>query len=228
MKRSSAQRVVARYLSAAPLDEYYSYPSPTGASKSVGWGREKSKPFLRAVTTYFEAREDSWAIIVLPKNVKLQRLDDYVESNPKLKRCKIIAVGSEAQEGDETAPKWVVLHDIIGHSIDQQTEITMSEHWANAQSLHAALPRKFRITTDPLDVLPDIYAAIFLNADLKNLVENATKIGLRRDFEKGFITQQLYDREFKSLGKLFNILQEDVARWAAGFKLGVPKLAELW
>ena len=224
----SVTRVAARYLSAAPLDDYYSIPSPTGTSRSVGWGREKSKSFLRAVTTYFEARKDSWAIIIIPKNVKLQELGHYVESSPKLKRSKIIAVNSDSMVGDETAPKWVVLHDIVGHSIWQQTQTTMSEHGANARSLHAALPRKFRITTDPEDVLPDLYAAIFLHADLKDLVRDATGIGLKRDFEKGYINQQLHDREFKTLQKLFNILKEDVARWTSDFKPGVPKLAELW
>jgi hypothetical protein len=226
--RTSIARVVARYLAAAPLDDYYSLPSPTGTSDSVGWGREKSKPFLRAVTTYFEARKDSWAIIVVPKEVKRRELGLYVESNPKLKRCKIIAVDSESMEGDETAPKWVVLHDIIGHGIQFLALTKMPEHETIVRNLHAALPRQFKITKDPDDLLPDIYAAIFFRSDLRGLVQTATEIGMRQTFGKVVFDPQMFAWKQESVQKLFQKLQEDVARWTSSFTPGVPKLIELW
>ncbi len=223
-----ARRVVARYLEAAPLEEYYSMPSPgLRAPRIVGWGKEQDLKFLEAATSYFQTRKDSWAIIVQPPLVSFPEVQAYVDGNPKLKRSKIIVVTSESLGGDFSAPEWVVIHDIVGHSIQNLKKLKIPK-W-EAQALHKALPPKYQLSgdLDSNDFSPDIYAAIFFHEVNENFVGEAAKISTVELFGLDYPQVELARSNFR-FRNLYRDLLEDVARWTSGFKPGVPRKVEQW
>jgi hypothetical protein len=223
---SLVKSVVARYLAAAPLDEYYSYPSPTGASESVGWGRERQKSFLGEATKFFESRKDSWAIVVLSgPQVKVSDVEDYVSENPKLKRSKIIVVRDSGQSGDFTSPDWVILHDIIGHSIALHSKHRHEEYLS--YYTHKSLPREFQLSENSQDLYPDIYAAIFFHSDLRDLASKAARTYAKETFvpEQEAAKAALYESNFE---EFLRDMMQDVANWTSKFKPGVPRLVQLW
>lgn len=252
---SMVQSVVARHLSAAPLVDYHSPASPnTGginwALDNVGWGLEHDREKLEKATGFFEARKDDWAIITQPSDLEDEDVEAYVKSNPKLKRSKIIVVQSHAMEGDETAPEWVVMHDIVGHSSCASVSADETPYtWA----LHAALPKQYRIAMkNPSDFLADICAAIFFHANLSKLVEDATDIYLAALVDRTspafrlreawkVENPQSYGKERredaldtsradvkKRIHAQVNNLSNMVAKWTSQFKPGVPEKVYLW
>ena len=224
---SLVKSVVARYLAAAPLDDYYSLPSHAGRSESVGWGMERQKSFMDQAITYFKSRKDSWAIIVLSgPQVQISEVMDYVSENPKLKRSKIIVVKDRAQSGDFTSSDWIILHDIIGHSISVSSTPREEEEYLSFYT-HKSLPREFQLSEDTTDLYPDIYAAIFFRSDLRDLASKAA----RKFVQENFVPEQvdakvrLYENKFEEFIELMNL---DVAEWTSGFKLGVPRKVKIW
>lgn len=240
--------VVARYLSSAPLDDYHSLGPVRGQYPTVGWGLERIKAKLDDATSYFVSRKDSWAIIVKPGELSDKQLQAYVDGNPKLKRSKIIVVYSESVEGDETAPEWVILHDIVGHGIGSKYHLSFPFVWA----LHEALPRPYKITNDPADLAPDVYAAIFFHADLRKLLDDATAIAYEAFTDpssKSALRRKKWElknsenshREYSDLPEELTLkgvrasvqstLTETmgrVAEWSSGFKPGIPRKVDLW
>ncbi len=227
MTRFSARRVVARYLSAAPLDDYYSMPNVRGwdSPKTVGWGREKVDGFLDAAITFFETRKDSWAIIIPRAPLEIEGAEAYAASNPKLRRSKIIIVDSNAMDGDYNTSRWIIRHDIIGHSISKQRGYQVG--YEEASAFHEALPQAYQTTTDSEDFVPDIYAAIFFHATPKDFAERAAEISLdngnRYTHSEAIIAER--KAEYR---RTYAEMMEEVARWTSGFKLGVPRRVRLW
>jgi hypothetical protein len=223
MHKALARRVVARYLQAAPLDDYYSMPTQA-SPKTVGWGREKDPHFLAAATSFFQTRKDSWAIIVQPEEASKDDVRAYVEGNPKLKRSKIIVVTSESMDGDYNTSKWVVIHDIVGHSISNET--FEPEDRFDRIAFHKALPTKYRISIPNADDMrPDILAAIFFHADLKDFVAKAAEIRLEfGDYPPYWDLVRMTAR----MQKIYEEMVVDVARWTSGFKLGKPRFLTQW
>ena len=248
MHKALARRVVARYLQAAPLDDFHSLGPVRGPYTTVGWGLERVQAKIDKVTSYFESRRDSWAIIVKPGEFSDSLLQAYVNKNPKLKRSKIIVVSSESVDGDETAPEWVVLHDIVGHGIGANYNLSFPFVWA----LHEALPRPYKITNDPADFAPDVYAAIFFYADLRKLVDDATAIAYEAYTDpssKGALVRQRWafknssdaHQEYSDFpeeltpkdvrASIQSALTETmgrVAKWSSAFKPGIPLEVSLW
>ena len=225
----ASSRVAARYLQAAPLDDYYSLPSK-GSPKTVGWGREKIDGFLEAATTYFEARKDSWAIIVQRDKIDTGEVDAYVARNPKLKRSKIIVVNSEAMDGDYNTSGWVVIHDIIGHSISNQQSEEIQGYVARA--FHKVLPLRYQISTSPNDLEADIYAAIFFHAFPKDFADRAAEISLESDlggvsYSAEFRKEAMEER-LSSFRSAYAWIMQDVARWTSKFRPGVPRWVKPW
>jgi hypothetical protein len=228
----SVTRVAARYLSAAPLDDYYSTPGVRGwgTPKTVGWGREKDPDFLAKATSYFESRKDSWAIIVQRDGgvfPVFPEVEAYVAATPKLRRSKIIVVASEAMDGDESAPEWVVIHDIIGHSISNQFE-RRELSGSKARAFHKALSPKYQISPDASDLEPDLYAAIFFHAEPKDWVQQAAALYSAEYYGTHRPSTEEIDDIRSVFQELYDHMLEDVARWTSGFKPGVPRKISTW
>lgn len=245
----SIRSVVARYLSSAPLDDYRSLGPARGQYSTVGWGLERVKDKIDKATSYFASRKDSWAIIVKPGELGDKQLQAYVAKNPKLKRSKIIVVSSESLSGDETAPEWVVLHDIVGHGIGANHNLSFPFVWA----LHEALPRPYKISSDPADLAPDVYSAIFFHADLRKLVDDATAIAYEAYTDPSSKSAQVRQRwasknSISVLLKEYSDFPEEltpkdvrariqsaltetmgrVAEWSSKFKPGIPIEVSIW
>ena len=227
MKRSSVQRVVARYLSAAPLDDYYSMPNARVGDppKTVGWGREKINGFLEAATIFFETRKDSWAIIIPRGPLEVEGAEAYAANNPKLRRSKIIIVDSNAMDGDYNTSRWIIRHDIIGHGIAKLSQYKVEG--GEESAFHEALPLAYRTTTDPEDFGPDIYAAIFFHATPKDFAERAAEISLDNGNRYPHSEAVIAERKAE-YRRTYAEMREDVARWTSGFKPGVPRRVRLW
>ena len=217
----ASNRVAARYLSAAPLDDYYSMPSGR-PSHTVGWGLEKKKEDLERATTYFKSRKDSWAIIIQPEKVSFDAVQDYVNRNPKLKRSKIIVVDSESLEGDDTHPDFVVIHDIIGHSIEFSAGDLLHDFSYHAKLFHSFLPYAYKIQDQDSDKAPDVLAALFFHISPKDLLDKVFRS----------LEQTHTGAELDELRLLFQSMVEwaalSVARWTSQFKPGVPRKVQLW
>jgi len=226
---SLVKSVVARYLAAAPLDDYYSMPSPT-KPKTVGWGREKQKTFLSNATKFFQSRKDSWAIIVSPHawSEDDPEILAYVESNPKLKRSKIIVVDTEALQGDGTSPSWILLHDIVGHGVETSADPKAVQLAGKFSSdFHEALPAKYQISKDMTDFLPDIYSAIFFHDISSDIVLEALQ-HCKKHYHGMSFDSSSSENKLRVLKEVFRSMQEDVARWSSRFNLGVPRKVFLW
>ncbi len=222
--RTSVAKVVSRYLQAAPLDDYHSMPS-SNKPATVGWGLEKRKASLHKLTTYFESRKDSWAIIIQPGEVEFADVEAYVRATPKLRRSKIIVMVSDAMGDDFSTPKWVI-HDIIGHGISMHDAHNEPEGDTIPMCLHAALPKEYRINKGSTeDLWPDIYAAIFFHADLRELIEKAAELEIKKIYrgDEHFLSNIL-----EKYRRVVLRLANNVAHWTSDFEPGVPQMVETW
>lgn len=249
ISESMARLVVARHLSAAPLDDYVSmknpnprYPKPS----TVGWGLEKNFEYLEKATEFFKARKDSWAIIIRPDFVPWSAIEGYVRNYPKLKRSKIIVVSSSAMEGDYGSPEWVVIHDIIGHSIAYGSE-KYDIVDVILPYIHRALPLKYQVNKmQKSDIEADILAGIFFHVDLQELIVGAAEGFMEAiESEVGSRQMRLKDTAIAYMGyeddmditpemsrrimsKIIHEMADDVALWTSRFKPGVPQEVTLW
>jgi len=225
----ASRRVATRYLQAAPLDGYYSMPSK-GSPMTVGWGLEKKKEDLERATSFFQTRKDSWAIIVKPDAVSFGDVKGYVDMTPKLKRSKIVVVASDSLEGDDTHPDFVVIHDIIGHSIEYYSGdggLGNALSGQDAKFVHWYLPDQYRIQDQDSDKGPDILAAIFFHVDPKDLI-NKTVRGLEEDYKGGRMSKDTFDDLKSRVERGIEQAALNVARWSSNFRPGVPRMIQLW
>lgn len=222
-------RVAVRYLQAAPLDGYHSMKSKEHP-KTVGWRLEGKKADLERVTSYFKSRKDSWAIVIKPDAVSFDDVEYYVGRTPKLKRSKIIVVESDSLEGDDTHPDFVVIHDIIGHSIETYSNGEGLGDVDNiiGQMIHLHLPSEYKIQDQDSDKVPDILAAIFFHAASHKDLINKTVGGLEKTYEKGMLSKAAFDVFREMIESGIEQAALNVARWSSKFMPGVPRLVKLW
>ena len=175
--------------------------STDGAAPSVGYRlpsrlkgteQEKRNQFTDAAKVYLADSEDNWYIVVL-KNVgyydylptdtiKSPEFLQWMSSLSIPKGSKILVVGQRSVTGDYRAPKWQIVHDIIGHTIESyytenilssqrqsSVQAKISKFFKGYTDLHryttwTTLPDEFKLAkSEPDDRLPDIFAAIFAN-----------------------------------------------------------------
>jgi hypothetical protein len=179
---------------------------------------------LERVTSFFQSRKDSWAIIVKPDAVSFDDVKDYVNRTPKLKRSKIIVVETEAMEGDDTHPDFTAIHDIIGHGIEFESDDGgFGDMGHNILPLvHSYLPEKYKIQDQDSDKGPDILAALFFHVSHKDLIDKVVR-GLAHNY-KGVALEVFKEMIESGIGQA----ALHVARWSSKFRPGVPRMVQLW
>ena len=88
---------------------------------------------------------------------------------------KYIVVSFPSFSGDMSSPDWQIVHDVIGHTIEEYHRhygtwhkmVYNNDYKRALGDVHSALPKEMQIATttdavDDEDRGPDIYAAIFL------------------------------------------------------------------
>jgi hypothetical protein len=218
----ASRRVAARYLSAAPLDDFRSMPS-NRIPQTVGWGLEQNLKHLERVTSFFQSRKDSWAIIVKPDAVSFDDVRDYVDRTPKLKRSKIIVVENDAMEGDDTHPDFTAIHDIIGHGIEfESNNDSFGDINYLVPTIHWYLPEKYKIQDQDSDKGPDVLAALFFYVNPKDLIDKVVRDLAR--IHKGAALDKIKESVESGIG----LAVMNVARWSSKFRPGVPRMVQIW
>lgn len=122
--------------------------------------------------------KDNW-VIITPSDVRSShvtvdspRFKEWLEEKRREHPPGTIFafVRSGPIPGDYSSPKWQVLHDLIGHTLEELWKRHPNFNRSNPdirrelrRELHAVLPRRFKISpSSPSDALPDILTAILL------------------------------------------------------------------
>jgi hypothetical protein len=204
-----------------PLSVYASLPLKCigDRPKTVGWGGERNWRWRESAASYFKDLPESWAILPIDPYTTKKEVQKYVDGVPELKLSKIILVSTRAMEGDFTSAKFTVVHDIIGHGIYEG--LPKGTMVTDSTILHQALPKRFQISTAYSDFAPDILAALFFQVDIQEVVERISQPFFEEHLVCLEAERQKYLKELKTL-------QQEVQRWAAKFKPGVPRKVILW
>ena len=185
-------------LSEVPLADFgyddYDYPEYETAIEdprrepSVGYEQSQDPAYKDEVVKFFDKTKDPWYIIFLKTTLRLpkkfEKIDEDDESGifRRIKRMqkdkswdpngKYIVVSFPSFSGDMSSPDWQIVHDVIGHTIEEYHrksygswhKLVYSPGFQRAlNTVHEALPKEMRISTkNEKDRGPDVFAAIFL------------------------------------------------------------------
>jgi hypothetical protein len=182
---SALRRIIREeLLSEAPLDDIVpvDLPNttpeergrPTVAHPETRTDRIQSHAeFTGIARDLMRSTKDRWVIITFSSVGRWRRMNiadraTWIEQEKEKYPGAILAfVNATPVSGDYTTPKWVVVHDLMGHSIET---IWAAEYgnklglvpFAIINALHDELPEEFRISDSPEDRIPDILAGILL------------------------------------------------------------------
>jgi hypothetical protein len=112
--------IVRRVLKERPLDDYIPIASNVSQDRSVpsvGY----SPVYKAFATEVFSDTKDKWVIITLSDVGSLESIEksqEYQDILSKHEDSKIMVVISSPLDGDDTSQRMVVIHDIVGHSIE--------------------------------------------------------------------------------------------------------------
>ena len=230
------KRVAARWISAAPLDDYVSLPPRkervvAPLTDLIGEHREKDPEFLAQATKIFSVRRESWAIIVSHDDISVVR--EYVKTQPKLAKSKIIVISSFSYAEDFKDADFVVFHDIIGHSLYEAAGSPRRDTkffreltgLLPSSILHLGLPKHMRLATEHGDVLPDIYAVLFFYEKPGEILASAMK-EVPRLYPQ--LTPEVLGTMRERLKEYIYEMHEATAEWASWFKPGSPRVIKPW
>lgn len=156
---------------------YKQHPSiahPLSRSKEERYEGEK---YIDVVKDLMRNTKDNW-VIITPNDVRdrarlgTDEFNEWLRIEKKRRPGTIFAfAASMPLPGDENTPQWAVVHDLLGHTLDEfwqrhggrRREKAISEP-AIVSQLHSVLPIKYRMSYDPGDMMPDVLAGILLGA----------------------------------------------------------------
>jgi hypothetical protein len=190
--------VTEELLNEVPLADFgyddYEYPASDGRKRgpSVGYEKSKDPGYKEEAIKFFDKTKDLWYIVFLKttlwgttgfekieagnKDGLFERIQQMQIDNNWDPRGKYIVVSFPRLYDDMSLPKWQIVHDIIGHTIEEYhrkqygswQEVAYNPQYKRSLiAVHNALPKEMKIASvaaTPLseDRGPDIYAAIFL------------------------------------------------------------------
>jgi len=188
--------VAEELLNEVPLADFgyddYEYPATDDRKRgpSVGYEKSKDPGYKEEAIKFFDKTKDLWYIVFLKTTLwgttgfekiepgdpdgLFERIQQMQIDNNWDPRGKYIVVSFPRLYDDMSLPKWQIVHDIIGHTIEEYHRIQYG-NWQEVaynpnykQSLgavHDALPKEMKIASAGQlseDRGPDIYAALFL------------------------------------------------------------------
>ena len=193
------QYVNEELLNEVPLEDFGYVDRGLGSkssreSSSVGYEKSQDPAYKDKVVKFFDKTRDPWYIIFLkttpdlPKNFEkigedgesgiFKKIKQMQEENNWNPNGKYIVVSFRSFSGDMSSPDWQIVHDVIGHTIEEYHrhsygtwhKVRYNRDYKRAlRDVHSALPKEMQIAAAPeveLDPTgedrgPDIYAAIF-------------------------------------------------------------------
>ena len=170
----------------APLDDIITYdvnqrqrsertPSIAHPSTRSRYKRTSGASYMDIARDLMRSTKDNW-VIITPSDVRDLTVDSprfkewLAEKRKQHPAGTIFAlVGQSPVSGDFKTPAWAVIHDLLGHSIENSGSVDRMRRARAVEgarelrlALHSALPRELQTSKDKKDHLPDILAAILL------------------------------------------------------------------
>lgn len=156
---------------------YKQHPSiahPLTRSKEQKYEGEK---YIDVVKDLMRNTKDNW-VIITPNDVRdrarlgTDEFNEWLRIEKERRPGTIFAfAASMPLPGDENTPQWAVVHDLLGHTLDEfwqrhggrRREKAIPESKIVSQ-LHRVLPIKYRMSYESGDMMPDVLAGILLGA----------------------------------------------------------------
>ena len=188
--------VTEELLNEVPLADFgyddYEYPATDDRKRgpSVGYEKSKDPGYKEEAIKFFDKTKDLWYIVFLKTTLwgttgfekieagdpdgLFERIQQMQADNNWDPRGKYIVVSFPRLYDDMSLPKWQIVHDIIGHTIEEYhrkqygswQEVAYNPQYKRSLiAVHNALPKEMKIASAGQlgeDRGPDIYAAIFL------------------------------------------------------------------
>ena len=169
----------------APLDDIITYdvdqrprrlrsPSVAHPRSRSRYKRVSGKGYMDIARDLMRSTKDNWVIITPSDTGRIKmtldstRFKEWLEEKRKHHPPGTIfaLVGIAPLDNDFRTPEWSVIHDLFGHTLEeelgqrrpQMTSIPAELVWA----LHRSLPRELQISKSRKDQLPDVLSAILL------------------------------------------------------------------
>jgi len=171
--------------------QYDNDPNDPRRGSSVGYEKSKDPGYKEKAIKFFDKTKDLWYIVFLKTTFEAplsfekieegdedglyERIKQMQKDNNWSPNGKYIVVSfPPLGDDDESLPKWQIVHDIIGHTIeeyhrkqyDRWQKVAYSPQYKRSLiAVHNALPKEMKIASAGQlgeDRGPDIYAAIFL------------------------------------------------------------------
>lgn len=237
IKESKLRQIIRQALREVPLDFIGGYsvpnhPDDSGDLKprpSIAYGKSMSPEFRQQAKVLMQNVPDGWAIITL-SNVRRARAISMSESFKSWlleqgipESSRVIVVGAEALEGDFDSSEWVIVHDVIGHSISSGG-IGGGYYWDTiAEYIHNVLPAHLRLGSLG-DKLPDVLGAIFTGQVDRDDVDEAVQkyvVELRK-WDPGVPEEHKKIRE--EVRDIVERIFEHIEYWKSSIIPGKPEL----
>jgi hypothetical protein len=189
IKESKLRQIIRSViLREAPLDFIGGYDVPAdpaddqGPRPSIAYGKSTSPEFRQHAKVLMQNVPDGWAIITLSNvrnariNIRSESFKGWLLDQGIPESSRVIVVGDEALDGDFDSPEWVIVHDIIGHSMSTGLGgIGGGYYWDTiAEYIHEILPAHLRLG-EAGDKLPDVLGAIFTGQVDRDDVDGAVQ-----------------------------------------------------
>jgi len=190
IKESKLRQIIRRaILREAPLDFIGGYdvpadPDPGSARSrpSIAYGKSTSPEFRQHAKVLMQNVPDGWAIITLSNvlnaraTIRSESFRGWLLDQGIPESSRVIVVGDEALDGDFDSPEWVIVHDIIGHSMSTgPMRVGGGYYWDTiAEYIHEILPAHLRLG-EVDDKLPDVLGAIFTGQVDRDDVDGAVQ-----------------------------------------------------
>ena len=181
---STLRRIIREELiGETPLDDIITYdvnqrqrsertPSIAHPSTRSRYKRTSGASYVNIARDLMRSTKDNW-VIITPSDVRDLTVDSprfkewLTEKRKQHPAGTIFAlVSTSPVGGDFKTPAWAVIHDLLGHSIENSGVDRMRRAREVPRelrlALHSALPRELQVSKDQNDNLPDILAAILL------------------------------------------------------------------
>jgi hypothetical protein len=184
---STLRRIIREeIIGEAPLDDIITYdvnqrqrsertPSVAHPSTRSRYKRTSGASYVDITRDLMRSTKDNW-VIITPSDTGMS---DLTVGSPRFKEWlaekrtqhpagTIFAfVSTPPVGGDFKTPAWAVIHDLLGHSIENSGPVDRMRRvrWAPRElrlALHSALPRELQVSKSNDDKLPDILAAILM------------------------------------------------------------------
>ena len=188
IKESKLRQIIrSAILREAPLDFIggYDVPDPAddrGPLPSIAYGKSTSPEFRQHAKVLMQNVPDGWAIITLSNvrnariNIRSESFKGWLLDQGIPESSRVIVVGDGALDGDFDSPEWVIVHDIIGHSMSTGLGgIGGGYYWDTiAEYIHEILHAHLRLG-EVGDKLPDVLGAIFTGQVDRDDVDGAVQ-----------------------------------------------------